>query len=137
MTGETHLATLLSQLHPELDNEVYTFVTLEQGASLPEMDNVKGFFRENEGVTLIVPESLASRYNWQSSGQLACITCNVHSSLEAVGMTAAISAALTAVGISANVVAAYYHDHLFIPADKAEEALSALTALSQQSFTKS
>ncbi len=61
---------------------------------------------------------------------LARITLNVHSALEAVGLTAAVATALTREGISANVVAAYYHDHIFVPEVDAERALEALRALS-------
>ena len=53
----------------------------------------------------------------------------VHSSLAAVGLTAAVAAALADHGISANVVAAFYHDHIFVPAERAEEALAALRAI--------
>ncbi|MFT5520425.1 MAG: hypothetical protein ACI9IA_001018, partial [Enterobacterales bacterium] len=55
----------------------------------------------------------------------------VHSSLEAVGLTAAVATALTQKGISANVIAAYYHDHIFVPSDKAASALEALLAISK------
>ena len=58
-----------------------------------------------------------------------CITLEVHSSLTAVGLTAAVSSALSSAGISANVVAAYHHDHVFVPAESAETALSVLEAL--------
>jgi hypothetical protein len=61
------------------------------------------------------------------------ITLKVHSSLEAVGLTAAFSRALTEAGISANVVAAYYHDHIFVPATDAERAIEALRQLSAAS----
>jgi hypothetical protein len=53
----------------------------------------------------------------------------VHSSLEAVGLTAAVAGALTAAGISANVVAAFHHDHVFVPADRAEAAMAQLDLL--------
>ena len=54
---------------------------------------------------------------------------NVHSSLDAVGLTAAFSAKLTEKNISANVIAAYYHDHIFVPKEKAEQALNAILEL--------
>ena len=55
------------------------------------------------------------------------ISLNVHSSLDAVGLTAAFSAKLAEKNISANVVAAYYHDHIFVPEEKAEQALAAIS----------
>ena len=58
-----------------------------------------------------------------------CITLDVHSSLEAVGLTAACAQALAAGGISANVVAGYSHDHILVPAPRAQDALAALDAL--------
>ncbi|GGW83335.1 ACT domain-containing protein [Alteromonas halophila] len=131
MQGETDLTALLRGLSPVLDNQQYTFVSVaDKQALLPVIDDVRGLFVEKEGVTLIVPLAVAAREGWQSAGVFNCITCNVHSSLDAVGMTAAISAALTEAGISANVVAAYYHDHLFVPVQQADAALSALATLS-------
>ena len=60
------------------------------------------------------------------------ITLNIHSSLDAVGLTAAFSAKLAEKNISANVVAAYYHDHIFVPKERAEQALNAILELQQQ-----
>jgi hypothetical protein len=54
------------------------------------------------------------------------ITLNVHSSLEAIGLTAAVAGRLALHGISANVVAAYYHDHIFVPTADAERAVVVL-----------
>jgi hypothetical protein len=60
-----------------------------------------------------------------------CIALEVHSSLEAVGLTAAVIKKLTEKDISANVIAAYYHDYIFVQAEKADTALSALEELSR------
>jgi hypothetical protein len=57
------------------------------------------------------------------------IALGVQSSLEAVGLTAAVAGALARQGISANMVAAFHHDHVFVPADRAEEALACLLDL--------
>lgn len=59
------------------------------------------------------------------------ITLTIHSSLDAVGLTAAVSAKLAEKGISANVIAAYYHDHIFVQAEKAELAIEALSEFSR------
>jgi len=80
-------------------------------------------FQEPEGMTLIYESDEQPRY--------AMITLTVHSSLEAVGLTAAISAALTKQQISANVVAAFYHDHIFVLEGDADRAMAALLAVSE------
>jgi len=54
----------------------------------------------------------------------------VTSALDAVGLTAAVATTLTSDGIACNVVAGFHHDHLFVPVEKAANAISALTALS-------
>ena len=74
--------------------------------------------REAEGVTIVRPGE-----GW------ARITLNIHSSLEAVGLTAAVAAALAARGISANMIAAVHHDHVFVPWERREEAMTALREL--------
>ena len=53
----------------------------------------------------------------------------MHSSLIAVGLTAAVSGTLAAHNISANIIAAFFHDHLFVPQEDAERALAALCAI--------
>lgn len=50
----------------------------------------------------------------------------MHSALAAVGLTAVVSAALAQAGISCNVIAGYHHDHLLVPLDSVEEALTIL-----------
>ena len=131
MGGETDLNSLLKGLSPELLPDHYVFVTLP-GFSSELFDSLTpiGMFQEAEGTTLILTENAALNAGLAYNGVFRCITCKVHSSLEAVGMTAAMSAALTAKGISANVVAAYYHDHIFVPAAYAELAVVTLLALS-------
>ena len=79
---------------------------------------------------MVVARQDADRAGLAYDSVFRCITLNVHSSLEAVGLTAAVSGKLAETGISANVIAAYYHDHIFVPAEKADAALSALNELS-------
>jgi hypothetical protein len=87
-------------------------------------------FREREGWTMILLE--AEAHSAKLEGEFPCrmISLEVHSSLAAVGLLAAIAARLAKSGIAANVVSAYYHDHLFVPADRGEEALEILNSLS-------
>jgi hypothetical protein len=89
-------------------------------------------FAEAEGLTLILPKHQAEAAGLGFQGVFRQITLQVHSSLEAVGLTAAVSARLTEHNISANVVAAYHHDHIFVPASVAAQALAALTSLTEE-----
>lgn len=132
MTGETDLSQLLSGLKPELQPGEYVFCTLPDDR-LPMGAEPIGLFRESEGVTVILAKSQADAVGLPYAFVGAWITVTVHSALNAVGLTAAISQALTTAGISCNVVAAYYHDHLFVPVDEAERSLSVLHDLSRRS----
>ena len=133
MTAETDLSTLLNNLTPVASDETYVFVSAEF-ARLPVevFQHAKGMFKEMEGTTFILEQQYAESLGLSYEGRFCCITCEVHSSLEAVGMTAAMTTALGEAGISANVVAAYFHDHIFVPADKVTQAINTLNALSNQ-----
>jgi hypothetical protein len=124
MPGEINLETLLRRLRPSLHADEFVFCT----ASHPS-GNPIGIFREPEGVTFIVPRAEAVRLGLAFTFPCRMITLTVHSSLEAVGLLARVTAALAARGISVNPVSAYYHDHLFVPADRATEAMDTLRAL--------
>ncbi|QFS99571.1 ACT domain protein [Labrenzia sp. THAF191b] len=130
MTGETDLATLISQMRPMLDPEPYVFCTFASKSmtDLAEYDPI-GLFAETEGLTAILPVERARELGLAEAEWFRRITLTVHSSLEAVGLTASISAALATEGISANVVAAYFHDHVFVPEERADDALAALRKL--------
>ena len=128
MTGETNLAVLLESMQPVLDDEEYVFCALTGGID-PDLDPL-GAFREDEGMTLIVERGHADAAGLAYGPVLRRITLTVHSSLEAVGLIAAVAQELAGRGIAVNPVAAYHHDHLFVPAARAEEALLALEELS-------
>jgi uncharacterized protein len=130
MSGETDLARLLTAMNPILREGEYVYCTVEgDAASWASLEPI-GTFREAEGLTLILERSRADAAGLTYGPALRLVTLSVHSALEAVGLTAAVSAALTREGISANVVAAFYHDHIFVPAADAERAVEALRALS-------
>jgi hypothetical protein len=131
MSGETDLTKLLQGMQPELNEGEYVFCTvdsLERAAAL----NPLCMFQEREAVTMILPKHQADELELPYSVTCAWITLTVHSSLEAVGLTVAVSKALTEANISCNVVAAYYHDHLFVPVQDAKRALDILIQLTQQ-----
>ncbi|MGE8151161.1 ACT domain-containing protein [Pseudomonas vancouverensis] len=128
MAGETSLATLLRSMSPQLNAGEYVFCTLRDG-QLPADLDIIGSFREQEGLTLILERSQAEQAGFTFDYIAAWITLNVHSALEAVGLTAAFATALGKAGISCNVIAGYYHDHLFVGLADAERALQVLRDL--------
>ena len=88
-------------------------------------------FREDEGLSLILPEEAAAAAGLPTDPALRWIVLTVNSSLTGVGLTEAVSAALARYAIPCNVVAALHHDHLFVPAERAEDALGVLEHLSR------
>ncbi|MBF6030084.1 ACT domain-containing protein [Pseudomonas sp. P115] len=128
MAGETALATLLRSMSPHLNDGDYVFCTLPDNR-IPPGCEVIGSFREQEGLTLILERQQAEQAGLAFDYVAAWITLNVHSALEAVGLTAAFSSALGKAGISCNVIAGYYHDHLFVGRKDAERALQVLRQL--------
>jgi hypothetical protein len=130
MAGETDLGKILCTLEPELHPGHYVFCTTRSLDGL-DVNDMLFSFREDEGYTVVLNQHTADKLNLEYTFVAAWITLRVHSSLEAVGLTAAFSTALAEQGISCNVVAAYYHDHLFVKATDAEKAMRILRALSE------
>ncbi|MEM9256703.1 MAG: ACT domain-containing protein [Pseudomonadota bacterium] len=129
--GEQNLASLLQALDPVLEPQYYVFCSVpELAAGDWQRLAPVAACREEEGVTLVVLREVADTEGMAYSGVCHRITLRVHSSLEAVGLTAAVAGALAAGDISANVVAGRFHDHVFVPADRAEEAFTRLRQLS-------
>jgi uncharacterized protein len=125
--GETNLSKLLVSLVPYLMDDDFVFCTIQDAkygdfAELLPMAS----FREAEGLTLLIKKENADIAGLNYESIFRGIALKVHSSLEAVGLTAAVSSKLAEKGISANVIAAYCHDYIFVPAEKAGVALSAL-----------
>ena len=130
MVGVVALDELLKSMTPEIQIGEYVFCTVEGIFTDYAHLNPLAFFMESEGLTLILSVEAAERANLQYESKFKQITLTVHSSLDAVGLTAAVATKLSAYGISANVVAAYYHDHIFVQSEKADEALLALKEFS-------
>ncbi|KAK5467910.1 hypothetical protein LTS15_000883 [Exophiala xenobiotica] len=142
--GETSLHTLLLTLNPVLHEPTYIFLTIPDSQFVAPspfpLQHIQMFFREAKSVTLIIRHDVAlqngllpkfrdlenSEYDVQYQYPCRMITCNVHSSLEAVGFMAHLATKLAERGISVNPVSAYYHDHLFVPVKQAEEAVKIL-----------
>jgi hypothetical protein len=131
MNGPGDLAKILANLDPEAVPGDYVFARV----ATEEFQTVAGLqafatVREPEGVTLVMERSAAEGAGLQFVGTFRRITLRAHSSLHLVGLSAALSTALAERGIGANVIAGYYHDHLFVPAGRVKEAMQTLRKLS-------
>lgn len=126
MPAELDLTALLRDMKPEMPDGIFVFCTIANDAEIPAALTPMLTFREQEGTTLVIPREEAERSGLPHQFPSRLITLTVHSSLDAVGFLAAITARLAAAGISVNAVSAFYHDHLFVPEQRAEEALALL-----------
>jgi hypothetical protein len=132
VTGERDVGLLLRSLDPELHDGTYVFA-LAPGGAVPAGVDPIATVREEEGLTLVLSQEQADRAGLvYDDAPLAWITLRVQSTLADVGLTAAFSAQLTRAGISCNVVAALHHDHIFVPAQRGEEAWRLLAALQER-----
>lgn len=128
MAGETDLSRLLQSMTPRLNPGQYVFCCVAADHDCSGLQPIASL-REAEGLSLVLQRDVADAHGLGYDYIAAWITLQVHSSLAAVGLTAAFSAALAQAGISCNVVAGFHHDHLFVPIERAERALSTLRAL--------
>jgi hypothetical protein len=123
MTGETDLTVLLRSMTPVVRPGEYVFVSSPGEA--PAGLSVHASVRESEGLTIVVDRADADRLGLAYDFVAAWITLEVHSALEAVGLTAAFSTALTDIGVSCNVIAGYFHDHILVDVSDVGAALEA------------
>lgn len=110
-------------------NGLYVYVSLPE---VPEGLTPFATIHEDEGITLIVTEQEARDAGLPLDETYARITLGVHSALDSIGLTATVAQTLASRSISCNVVAGYYHDHLFVQADRATEAAELLDGLTRQ-----
>lgn len=131
MAGEKNLKILLKNMTPILDDHEYVFVTTHK--KLCDMVDLNPLcsFVEDEGLTLIILKNIAFAEGLEFEGIFKKISLKVHSSLDAVGLTAVVASKLKDSNISANVVAAYYHDHIFVQSHMSEKALNCLMDLTR------
>ncbi|WP_405118899.1 ACT domain-containing protein [Pseudomonas leptonychotis] len=128
MTGETSLTTLIRSMTPVLNEGAYVFCSLTDAAQLQGAQAL-GSFQEREGLTVILQRQQAEHLQLKIDYVAAWLTLEVHSALAAVGLTAAVAGALANAGISCNVIAGYYHDHLFVAHTDGPRALAVLQQL--------
>lgn len=133
-TGETDLQRLLAGLSPALAPRPRAIRTQAHDAPVPA-DAIM-LFREDEGATVVVEADAGdSNAAHVDEPRWAQITLRIHSSLDAIGMMAAIAAALADRGIPCNAVSAYFHDHLFVPWARRDDAIGVLRALASGEST--
>ena len=128
MSGETDLSVLLANMQPVLREDRYVFCSVGQDRYERLGFKPLGTFVEEEGTSLIITEEQARLAGFSYESSWACITLNVHSALSAVGFLAMLTGRLAQAGMSVNAVSAYYHDHLFVPWDKRNEAMEAINS---------
>lgn len=132
MPAEKGLSKLLRSMRPRLHDEVFVFATTTDTDNLATLEPLLRFVEE-EGTTLVLKKDQAETHGLQYEFPCRMITLSVHSSLDAVGFIAAVTTHLAKESISVNTVSAYFHDHLFVPADRAEDAMISIGELSGQS----
>ena len=130
MAGEKNLAEMIKGMTPKLNEGEYVFVTLSNVDHISRADTICEF-KEEEGVTVIIAKQKADALQLPYEYIASWITLEIHSSLEGVGLTALFSSELAKNNISCNVVAAYYHDHIFVDHKVGEKAVNVLKTLSE------
>jgi len=128
--GHMDLKEILKNLNPKLNDGEFVFCVVDKLSKI-NPDEIVMHFKEKEGITVIIKKEMADQLNLEYSSVSVWITLTVHSSLAAVGLTSKFSTALAEKGISCNVVAAYFHDHIFVGTKDAEAAMNILQKLSQ------
>lgn len=129
MEKKRTLKFLLENMDCVLNDGVYVFSVIpEWQIDLIEM--AVFHFKETEGITIVLKQQVADEQNLNYEFEASWITLRVHSSLDAIGLTAAVARVLTEKGISCNVIAGFYHDHIFVPSSMGRAAVAALKSLS-------
>jgi hypothetical protein len=129
MSGEKDLDKLLKTMKPKHNIGEYVFCVVHDLNTL-NLEDIILIFKEKGGTTIIIKKELADILKLEYSFIASWITLTVHSSLEAVGLTAAFSIALSQEGISCNVVAAFYHDHIFVDKKDTDKSMEILNRFS-------
>lgn len=121
---------MIARMSPELRPGAYVFVSTRDGdlVNLLAGDAI-ATFHEAEGLSMLVPVALAGRHGLDCELPMRCITLNVYSALDGVGLTAAVASALAGAGIPCNMIAAHHHDHVFVPETQCEAAMQVLEEL--------
>ena len=131
-TGIRKLDKLLKAMNPVLNPQIFVFISVSNKADIQQIENFQGCYKESEGMTFILEKTIADQQGLIYSGTWRAITISIHSDLEAVGFTAKIAKALAQAAIPCNVIAAYYHDHIYVPSGQADKAMKVLADLQKE-----
>ena len=124
---------MIAGMTPVMRPEIFVFTTTNDPDLVASLySEAISIFQEDEGVSMLIPVEAAKESKLPVDSPMRCITLNVFSSLEGVGLTAAVSAALSDNGIACNMVAAFHHDHVFVPSGMVDQALEVLMSLQSQ-----
>ena len=130
--GEKNLQTLLRTMQPVLMDGAWGFVTVAKGKPLPKDVEPLMTYREAEGVTLILSEADLTKSGLMHAFFCRGISLQVNSSLYAVGFLATISETLAKAAMSINIVSAFHRDYIFVPHNRADEAVALLKKLAEK-----
>jgi hypothetical protein len=128
MSGLTDLHHTLKTLKVVCDDIQYGFASIENESQI-DREKVLATFHENGQLAVIAPLDYLNNLGIENEGPYAKLTIDIHTSLELVGLTAVMATELAKNRISANVVAAFYHDHVFVQYDLRQKAQQVLEEL--------
>ena len=128
MAGITDLKETLKSLEISCDDIEYGFASIDD-SSKASQEKLLATFQEDGRVAIIAPAAYLKLQNINHEGPFAKLTIDIHTSLDLVGLTAVMATKLAEGGISANVVAAFYHDHVFVQYDLRQKAQELLVSL--------
>ena len=122
--------SMIGEMSPELQMGYFVFCsTADPAISNRCREKAIGSFVEAEGHSFILLARDAEALGFEAAMRMRQITLRVPSALDGVGLTAAVAGELARLGIPCNMVAAYHHDHVFVPEAMADRAFAALVAL--------
>lgn len=125
---------MIAAMAPELQPGLFLFCSTDDPAlAVHCLRPAIAMMTEAEGLSFILPVEEARMLGFDSAIPMRQITLTVHSALDGVGLTAAVAGALADHGIACNMVAGFHHDHIFVPEDRAGDAMAVLRGIQRDS----